>query len=331
MREIRRTTARSPYFDELEVGQEFVTAPPVTLTSGLQATHGAIVGNRVRVALDHHWATEVAGAPVAGPALVWDVSIGQSTVATQHVRANLFYRGLWFSRQPRIGETLHTTTTVEALRENSRRQDREPTGLAVLRITTVDQLQRTILDYRRCAMLLLSPGAGPTGRDDEIAVPQSRPDAAGLFESVADWDLGALTGMPSTSVHAGQRFDVLGGDVVSSAPELARLTGNLARVHHDAGAAGGARLVYGGHTIGLAFHHVCQALPGIVTVAGWHACDHLAPVHEGDVLTSSLTVETVDSHPSGMSALGLQVTTSRMAAGGEEEAVLSWSPVVIVA
>ena len=44
------------------------------------------------------------GGPIAPPALVWDVSIGQSTVVTRHVRANLFYRGLAFRRVPVIGD-----------------------------------------------------------------------------------------------------------------------------------------------------------------------------------------------------------------------------------
>ena len=158
---------RGPYFDELAVGQVFESAPAVTLTEGLQASHAAAVGNRVRLALDHELARMVAGGPVASPALVWDTSIGQSTVVTQHVRANLFYRGLWFHRQPLIGDTLSTTTRVETLRENKRKAGRQPTGLAVLRITTVDQLGRLVLDFRRCAMILLAPGADETGHAEE--------------------------------------------------------------------------------------------------------------------------------------------------------------------
>ena len=42
----------------------------------------------------------------------------------------------------------------------------------------------------------------------------------------------------SPTVRAGDVHVVVGGDVVSSAPELARLTGNVARVHHDASAGG---------------------------------------------------------------------------------------------
>ena len=90
-----------------------------------------------------------------------------------------------------------------------------------------------------------------------------------------------------------------GGDVVSSAPELARLTLNMAMAHHDAQAAGGQRLVYGGHTVGLALAQAARSLPSLVTVAAWHGCDHLGPVHEGDTLRSTISVEQVDSLPAG--------------------------------
>src|ERR671914_512670 len=85
----------------------------------------------------------------------------------------------------------------------------------------------------------------------------------------------------------------------SSAPELARLAGNIAAVHHDAASAGGSRLVYGGHTIGLALHQVSRAMPAVVTVLGWESCDHLAPVHEGDALESVIEVTSAEPVPTG--------------------------------
>lgn len=314
---------RGPYFDELAVGMVLARPPAVTLTCGLQGAHTAIVGNRVPVVLDHELGRRVAGGPLAGPALVWDISIGQSTVATQHVKANLFYRGLWFHRQPLLGDTLSTTTRVVALRENTRRPDRPPTGLAELRITTVDQHERVVLDYRRCAMILLSPHAAPTGYADELSHDDA--DGSSAVASIEGWDLRAL---PTSSGGAGPltgTYAVLGRDLVSSAPELARLTGNLARVHHESEAGGGGRLVYGGHTIGLALNHVCQVLPGLVAVAGWHGCDHVAPVHEGDLVGSSVTIEEVRHLPDGLAALTLLVMSS---VGGTE--VLRWRPVVVV-
>src|SRR5579863_7117270 len=145
-----------PYFDELAIGQEFGSAPGLTLTSGLAAGHQAITGDRLALATDHELCRQVTGGdPLAPPSLVWDVAIGQSTVVTQHVKANLFYRGLAFRRAPRLGDTLRTSTRVVALRQNKPRAGRAPTGLAVLRITTADQEQRPVLDFWRCAMLPL--------------------------------------------------------------------------------------------------------------------------------------------------------------------------------
>lgn len=286
--------AEGPFFDELEVGQEFRSAPQHTLTAGRQAVHQAIVGDRLRLALDDELAERVAGAPLAHPAFVWDVAIGQSTIVTQHVKANLFYRNLAFHRFPRVGDTLATVTTVVGLRENTRREGRAPTGLAALRMRTTDQAGRTVLDFYRCAMLPLR-GDAPTGHADDLAVigADEQPDS---LASLRDLDLAALA--PSASIpRAGDTYEVAGGDVVSSAPELARLTLNLAAIHHDAQAAGGSRLVYGGHAIGLALAQASRALPGLVTVLAWHSCDHLGPVREGDTLRSTIEVERVTEAP----------------------------------
>jgi hypothetical protein len=54
-------------------------------------------------------------------------------------------------------------------------------------------------------------------------------------------------------------------DVVSSAPELARLTLNIAATHHDS-RVGGQRLVYGGHTIGPALAQASRLPPNLATV-----------------------------------------------------------------
>ncbi len=322
------TEVRSAYFDEMSVGQQF-DAPSVTLTGGLQAAHSAIVGNRQRLVLDHELATAVVGGPLASPALVCDIAIGQSTVATQHVKANLFYRGLVFRRHPLVGDTLRTTTTVEGLKENARRDGRQPTGLVLLRIRTLDQAGHEVLDFRRCAMVLLSPAAPRTSLADDLEPGGSMAQEPLDLSSISGWDLSRFRRPEGVAVGEGDVLDVLGGDVVSSAPELARLTGNLARVHHDEGAAGGRRLVYGGHTIGLALHHVSQALPGLLTVLGWRSCTHVAPVHEGDVLASSVQIERVHRAASGFMTARLRVLTRKVS--GDGAAVLDWRPDVALA
>lgn len=317
-----------PFFDELSVGQTFPAVPRVTLTDGLAAAHQAIVGNRLALSLDGGLARAVTGGDrLASPALVWDVAIGQSTVATHHVRANLFYRGLWFRRIPVIGDTLRTATVVAALRQNRPRPGRAPTGLAVLRITTVDQHHRPVLDFWRCAMLPLRDPGASTGHDDDLdRVGASTGDAAAM---VGSWDLGPVAAEgfspAAADLHPGDVIEVTGGDVVSSAPELARLTLNVARVHHDADAAGGTRLVYGGHTIGLALTQTVRALPSLVTVLGWHSCDHLAPVHEGDTLRSTVEVESLTPRAGGCVA----ELRSRVFSGPEQQ-VLDWRFVAVL-
>jgi acyl dehydratase len=322
--------AEGPFFDELSVGLVFPRVPGVTLTDGLAAAHQAIVGNRLALSLDGELARAVTGGDrLASPALVWDVAIGQSTVATHHVKANLFYRGLWFRRVPVIGDTLRTRTVVAALRQNRPRPGRTPTGLAALRITTVDQQDRPVLDFWRCAMLPLRDPMGSTKQDDDldgVGAGVRAGDAAGLANG---WKLDVFAGFgfgPGASGLApGDVIEVAGGDVVSSAPELARLTLNVARVHHDAAAAGGTRLVYGGHTIGLALTQAVRALPSLVTVIGWHSCDHLAPVHEGDTLHSTIEVESLAPRPGG----AVTELRSRVFSGSQQ--VLDWRFVALLA
>lgn len=296
-----------PYFDELEPGTRFDAAPAVTLTDGLAAAHQAILGDRLRLALDATTGTAVLGtaATLAHPGLVWDIAIGQSTLATHHVKANLFYRGLRFHRFPVLGDTLRTRTEVVGLRENSAKPGRAPTGLAALRITTTDQHDRVVLDFHRCAMLPLRPDA-PAGRprraDDLSTIGTDH--CADLLDprACADWNLDAyratVPGPHFTPDLVGTVFHS-SGDVVSSAPELARLTLNIAAVHHDERTGAAGRLVYGGHTIGLALAQATRALPALVTVPAWQSCDHTGPVREGDTLTSELHIEGAEPYAGG--------------------------------
>lgn len=105
-----------PYFEDLHLGQRFDHSPGLTLTEGLAAAHQAIVGGRLPLALDRELSRRVIGdgGALAAPNLVWDVAIGQSTIVTHTVIANLFYRGVVFRRAPRIGDTLRTVTEASA-------------------------------------------------------------------------------------------------------------------------------------------------------------------------------------------------------------------------
>ncbi len=314
-----------PYFDDLSVGQVFDWAPAMTLSAGMAAAHQAIVGDRLRLACDAVLSTAVTGVPgpLAHPALVCDVAIGQSTLATQRVKANLFYRGLVFHRFPVVGDTIYTRTEVVGLRANSPKPGRAPTGMAALRMITIDQADRLVLDFYRCGMLPASPGWNPENApaDDLSAVGVDVPGPA--HDPTAHWDADVFRNkVPGPHFDPGLAGTVLRstGDVVSGAPELARLTLNIAATHHDS-RVGGQRLVYGGHTIGLALAQATRLLPNLATVLGWQSCDHTGPVHEGDTLYSELHVETARPTERG-GVLGLRSVV--YAVGEPDRPVLDW-------
>jgi len=314
-----------PYFDDLEVGQVFDAAPSMTLTAGTAAVHQSIVGDRLRLALDAELAAAVTGAQgqLAHPALVCDVAIGQSTLATQRVKANLFYRGLMFHRFPVIGDTLFTRTEVVGLKQNSAKPGRAPTGLAALRMTTVDDVGRLVLDFYRCAMLPMGDNASDTGHSDDLSAIGT--GHVPLPDPTADWNANTYRArVPGAHFDAGIAGAVLHStaDVVSSAAELARLTLNIAATHHD-WRSGGKRLVYGGHTIGLALAQATRLLPNLVTVLGWQSCDHVGPVHEGDTLYSELHVEGAVPLPDGRGGV-LKLRSLVYAVGEPDQQVLDW-------
>ncbi|OJZ66928.1 MaoC family dehydratase [Mycolicibacterium diernhoferi] len=318
------TRPGGPFFDDLQVGDVFDTAPAMTLTSGAAATHQSIIGDRLRLALDTELSRAVTGTdgPLAHPALVCDVAIGQSTLVTQRVKANLFYRGLSFHRFPVIGDTLATRTEVVGLRQNSAKPGRAATGLAALRMTTVDQAGRAVLDFYRCAMLPLSGDDVQTGHADDLAAigADQQPPA----DPTAGWDAAAYTGARFDPALVGTVLHST-ADVVSNAPELARLSLNIAATHHDR-RVGGQRLVYGGHTIGLALAQAGRLLPNLATVLGWQSCDHTGPVHEDDTLYSELHIEAAEPAAAGtrLRLRSLVYAAQPDQAADQDRPVLDW-------
>jgi acyl dehydratase len=126
-------------------------------------------------------------------------------------------------------------------------------------------------------------------------------------------------------LRPGRTWSLEAGETVSCAPELARLSLNVAMTHTDATAgAHGQRLVYGGHVIGIAALHLTNVLPDLATVLAWRSCDHLGPTFEGDLLRSEITLEELEPLSDG----GLLHARILVSAQGHEDddprQVLDW-------
>jgi len=286
------------FYEDLAVGEVF-RAPGLTLTDGLAALHQAIVGDRLRLSLDAVLCEEVTGAPsaLAHPMLVCDVAIGQSTGPSGRVLGNLFYRGL-AARPVYLGATLRTTTTVVARRRTSSAGG-QARGMVLLHVTAAAADGQVVLDYYRCP-LLPARVEDPEEAGDDIQAAADRAAQRDVHELIpADWRLDGLRrerlGLLFDDLQPGRVWSLEAGETVSCAPELARLSLNLAMTHTDPTVGvHGQRLVYGGHVIGIAASHLTKVLPDLATVLAWRSCDHLGPTFEGDVLRSEITVEELE-------------------------------------
>jgi acyl dehydratase len=334
----RRIHVGGPYFEDFAVGQVFDDAPALTLTPGHTALHQALFGDRLRLPLDATLSAEVTGRAEAyvHPNVVCNVVIGQSTVPTQRVLGNLFYRGLILLRPVFVGDTLRTRTEIVGLKQNKRRQGDTATGLVALRIQVENQHRQPVLDFWRCPMLPLREPERETGHASRVDEIGAHLDMARVEIAIPrDWRLDVFRqrapGAHFADLIAGTTYEIEAHDSVTSAPELARATLNIATAHTDAGASAfGRRLVYGGHTISMASAHVVRALPNLVTIVAWRSCDHLGPVFEGDVLRTEVTVEGTHPLGDGPGLVDLRVAAFALREA-EEVPVLDWRPLGLMA
>jgi citrate lyase beta subunit/acyl dehydratase len=312
----------APYFEDVEVGAEY-HAPAITITEGHASLHQAIIGDRLRLALDSDLFEAVTGQPglLAHPMLVCDMAIGQSTAPSARVLGNLFYRGLGARPVP-LGTTLRTTTAVFARRPASGAR-----GIVALRVTTLDARGAPVLDFWRAPMLPVHDGPADgraDGRADDLSRIGEPVDVAGLIPT--GWDLGPIRETRLGPLFADLREDedylIEAAETVTAAPELARMSLNLAHAHTDAGASShGERLVYGGHVIGIAAAHVTRALPDLATILAWESCDHVGPTFEGDRLRSRVRITRLE----GPGLVHLEVRTEASSDGEPPREVLVWA------
>jgi acyl dehydratase len=134
--------------------------------------------------------------------------------------------GLAAAHQASIGDRLALATDHELCREvtNQSRTGRAPTGLAVLRITTMDQEQRPVLDFWRCAMLPLRDHDRQTGHADELSSVGQPADARDPADLIGGWRLDRFArraaGPRPAELHAGLVHE---GDTLRSTISVERV------------------------------------------------------------------------------------------------------------
>ncbi len=332
----------APWFEEFSQGDDFSDVPAITITEGHTAVHQALFADRSALCLSQPLARKVTGENrlLANAALVCNMAIGQSTIPSQRVMGNLFYRGLLLQQPVFVGDTLATTTRCVALRQNTVRKGRAASGMVALEIDVTNQNGQTVLHFWRCPMIPCKDPDADTGRADSFDVMPEAIEDQRLIDSVPDWDFECFSrevrGLNTSALSRGEVFEVQAADTVTLAPELVRMTLNMAMTHTDARrSVYGKRLVYGGHTISMAAAQLTRVMPNLVSVLCWYRCDHTAPVFEEDILTSRVTILDVINMPSAaLVKLQIEVFADRgpnAPEGGQAIKVLDWQLAALVA
>ena len=315
-----------PYYEDMTPGMVFPSPPAVTVDSGTTASYQSIVGEALPLVLDKQLCEVVTGSTsrLISPGLLLHLSIGASTVATKNVIANLFYRNVRILRQIYVGETIHTVTRVDAMCDSALRPDREPRGKVLLGIVTTADGD-PVLDYQRCPLIRLKDGNLP-GYDDDLGENPQLELETYVDLSLLKWDLEHLP--PTPELEIGLVINDPLRDIVSQTASLVRLTHNVAAVHRDADASPyPQRLVYGGHTVALAQASLSRMIPSIATIVGWHICDHLGPVFEGDQLSFQHKVVKEMIFGNGR-LVALEVKAFAHRENSDLVEVLNWVPII---
>tara|TARA_B100000953_G_scaffold259293_1_gene224253 strand:- start:461 stop:1432 length:972 start_codon:yes stop_codon:yes gene_type:complete len=317
-----------PYYEDMTPGMVFPSPPAVTIDNEIAASYQSIAGEAFPLVLDQRICEAVTGSTsrLVSPGLLLHLSIGASTVATKNVIANLFYRDVRILRQVFVGETIHTVTSVDSMSDSAPREDREPRGKVLLNITTTADGE-PVLDYQRCPLIRLREDKLPGYNDDLGQSPELELETYKDL-SLLEWDIQHLPNSPEMEIGA-IVLDPL-RDTVSQASNLIRLTHNVAAVHRDVEASPySQRLVYGGHTVALAQASLSRMFPDLASIVGWHICDHLGPVFEGDLL--SFQHKPVQEISAGNGRLvALQVKAFAHRKNSESIEVLDWVPIIFI-
>ncbi|MFI6390155.1 hypothetical protein [Nonomuraea sp. NPDC050540] len=319
-----------PYGDDFVIGESLPPAPAITIDEGLAAQYQAISGDPAGLTLSgpRAYATTGAEARVVNSALVLHLAIGQSTVATRIVIANLFYRDVTLHRQIHLGSTLTSTVTPIA-RAFTRDNGNGRRAKVLLSVETRDQHDVLVASLERLALLPVRDQdrlveAGEVGTADS-----SRPLEALLPVVPKDWNLSELSRRPLPPA-GWQATDPL-RDSISGALDLVRLTQNQAAAHRDpARGRHGRRLVYGGHVAALAQASLTRLVPGLAAVVGWRSCDHLAPAFEGDLLSFDITCDELLPVDGG-ALIAFRIKGQTLRQAGESVNLLDFRPVALVA
>jgi len=307
------------FFEDYAVGQRIEHAVPRTIGAGERALYHALYPARHALYSSDEFARAcgLQAAPL-DDLIAFHTVFGKTVPdVSLNALANLGYaEGRWLA-PVWPGDTLRSISDVIGIKQNSNGKS----GVVWVRTRGINQHGAEVLEYVRWVMVRKrdpgapAPGAvipdlAPAVSADRLIIPQ------GL--DFSDYDF-ALAGEPHRwgDYAVGEAIDHVDGTTIEEAEHMlaTRLWQNTAKVHFDAGAREGGRLIYGGHVISMARTLSFNGLANAQMIVGLNGGAHANPCHAGDTVRAwSEVLDRAETGAPGVGALRLRLVATK---GGE--------------
>lgn len=311
------------FFEDYAVGQVIDHAVPRTVGAGERALYHALYPARHALHSSDAFARSCGLAAAPLDDLIAFHTVFGKTVPdiSLNALANLGYaEGRWLA-PVWPGDTLRSTSEVIGLKQNSNGKS----GVVWVRTRGTNQRDEPVLEYVRWVMVrkrdagalapeAVIPDLSPALDAQDLAVP------AALDFSGYDF---TLAGEPHRwgDYAVGEVIDHVDGVTIEEAEHMmaTRLWQNTAKVHFDATAREGGRLIYGGHVISMARALSFNGLANAQMIVGLNGGAHANPCHAGDTVRAwSEVLDRAEMGIPGIGALRLRLVATK---GGEAGAL----------
>lgn len=304
------------FFEDYRVGEVIEHAVPRTLSGGERALYHALYPARHAFYSSDEFARDCGlhEAPL-DDLIAFHTVFGKSVPdISLNAVANLGYAEGRFLKAVHHGDTIRSRSEVIGLKQNSNGK----TGVVWVRTTGSNHLGEDVLSYVRWVMVrkgnidapapeTVIPDLAEAVAAEDLVVPESL-----TFE---DYDF-AQSGEPYRlgDYEIGERIDHLDAVTIEEAEHMlaTRMWQNTAKVHFDATARDGGRLIYGGHVISLARSLSFNGLANAPIIVGLNAGAHANPCGAGDTIKAwSEVLDVAETAAPGVGAIRLRLVAQR--------------------
>lgn len=288
----KKKTSAGRFFEDFALNEVIHHATPRTITAGDTSLYIALTGarNPIHCSAPFTHSLGYHTTPV-DDLLAFHIAFGKTVpdISTNAI-ANLGYADVRFSKPIFVGDTLHTSSQVIGLKENSTGKS----GIVWVRSTTTNQQNTEVLSWVRWVMLhknnLTSPAPQTVVPDLPSHVSLEHLHIPSHFK--AHDEIGMATGGQYfwEDYQVGERIDHAAGATINETEHTlaTRLYQNNARLHFDdylmKSSSFGQRLVYGGVVISLCRALSYEGLENGLFILAINAGTHANPSFAGDTI-----------------------------------------------